>query len=37
MYIPTKNKSRKTNRKRSKLYRAEVKAKNKRRREGLKK
>jgi hypothetical protein len=37
MYLATKNKPRKTNRKRSKLYRSAVKAKNKRRREGLKK
>ena len=37
MYIATKNKPRKTDRKRSSRYRAEVKAKNKRRRQGLKK
>ncbi len=37
MYLATKNKPRKTNRKRSKLYRSRRQAKNKRRREGLKK
>jgi len=37
MYIATKNKPRKTDRKRSKGYRSAVKAKNRRRRNGLKK
>ena len=37
MYIATKNKTRKTDRTRSSRFRAEVKAKNKRRRQGLKK
>ena len=37
MYIPTKNKPRKTDRKRSNRFRAGVKAKNKRRRQSLKK
>jgi hypothetical protein len=37
MYLATKNKPRKTNRKKSARFRAELKAKNKRRRQGLKK
>lgn len=37
MYLATRNKPRKTDRKRSKRYRSALKAKNKRRREGLKK
>lgn len=37
MYLAIKNKPRKTNRKKSALFRAAVKAKNKRRRRGLKK
>jgi hypothetical protein len=37
MYLATKNKPRKTNRNKSTRFRAEVKAKNKRRRQGLKK
>jgi hypothetical protein len=37
MYLAIKNKPRKTNRKKSVRLRAEVKAKNKRRRQGLKK
>ena len=37
MYISTKKTPRKNNRKRSNRYRAELKAKNRRRRNGLKK
>lgn len=37
MYLATKNKPRKTNRKKSVRFRAAVKAKNKGRRQGLKK
>ena len=37
MYIPTKKTPRKTDRNRSSRYRAELKAKNRRRRNGLKK
>jgi hypothetical protein len=37
MYLSTRNKPRKTNRKRSTRYKAKLAAKNKRRRAGLKK